>query len=268
MFFLLLKRKVNFSLHTSTILLVALFGQITINAQDAKNFQKGEEKIIKRKGQNLVAYDDKKLHYGFFIAFNRSTFRTKPSQFFNDQVMGDTLPLRAIAINPRQFVGFTTGFILNVRLHDFFDFRLLPTVSFYSRYMDFRLKPPNSSRMDSVVTELRQSTFSFVEMAFLLKYKSVRRNNTRMYVLGGVRPGIEVGAKRKELGDDRLRSKTLDFQVEYGFGFDFYYPLFKLSPEIRFSHGLINMRNKDPNIFAQSIQRMNTHTITLYFNFE
>jgi hypothetical protein len=89
-----------------------------------------------------------------------------------------------------------------------------------------------------------------------------------MYVLGGVRPGIEVGAKRKELGDDRLRSKTLDFQVEYGFGFDFYYPLFKLSPEIRFSHGLINMRNKDPNIFAQSIQRMNTHTITLYFNFE
>ena len=268
MYFLLTKRNIPRPLALCISMLISLLGQNTILAQDAKNFQKGEDKIIKRKGQNLVAYDDKKLHYGFFLALNRSAFRTKPSQYFNDQVVGDTMPLRAIAINPRQFVGFTTGFILNVRLHDFFDFRLLPTVSFYSRYMDFRLKPPNSSRTDSIVTELRQSTFSFVEMAFLMKYKSMRRNNTRMYVLGGVKPGIEVGAKRKELGDDRLRSKTKDLQVEYGFGFDFYYPLFKLSPELRFSHGIVNMRNRDPNIFAQSIQRMNTHTITLYFNFE
>lgn len=236
--------------------------------QDAKNFQKNEEKIVKRKGQNLVAYDDKKLHYGFFLALNRSTFKVRPSQYFNDQVIGDTLPLRAIAINPRQYLGFTTGFILNVRLHDFFDFRVLPTVSFYSRYIDFRLKPANSSRMDSVVTELRQSTFSFVELALLAKYKSIRRNNTRMYMVAGIKPGIEVGAKRKELGDDRLRSKTIDFQVEYGFGFDFYYPLFKLSPEIRFSHGLLNMRNNDPNLYARSLRNMKTHTITLYFHFE
>lgn len=235
-------------------------------AQSQSNFQRSgdDSKIVKRKGQNLVAYDDRFLHYGFFLALNRSGFTAKASPFFNEQLQDTSLRSneKLYSINPRRFVGFTTGFIVNFRLAEFFDIRLLPTVSFYQRFVDFRYQN------DSIVTELKQSTFSFVELPVMIKYKSVRRNNTRMYVLAGIKPAFEVGSKKKEIQEDRLRARTFDVNIDYGFGFDFYYPLFKFSPEIRFSHGLFNLKNQDPNPYAKSIKKLSTHTITLYFNFE
>ncbi len=245
---------------------VLALGLNRASGQSQSQFRKSGEdpKTVKRKGQNLVAYDDRLLHYGFFLALNRSGFRVNASPFFNQQLFDSTITSdkKLYAINPRASLGFTTGFILNIRCFEFLDVRVLPTVSFYQRFVDFRFQN------DSVVTELKQSTFSFVELPILLKYKSQRRNNTRMYMLAGIKPSIEVGSKKGEIQEDRLRSTTFDFNVEYGFGFDLYYPLFKFSPELRFSHGFSNLRNVDPNNYSRSIRKMYTHTISLYFNFE
>lgn len=239
-------------------------GQAFAQSQSQFGRTDTDKKTVTRRGQNLVAYDDRLLHYGFFLAINRSGFRANSSDYFNQQLQDPRLDTntRLFAINPRHAIGFTTGFILNFRLFDLLDVRALPTVSFYQRFVDFRYEK------DSVVTELKQSTFSFVELPILLKFKSQRRNNTRMYMLGGIKPGIEVGSKKGEIQNDRLRSNTFDFNIEYGFGFDFYYPLFKFSPEIRFSHGLMNLKNEDPNAYSKSIKKLSTHTVTLYLNFE
>ena len=249
------------------LICIAFFaGALSGFSQSQSQFKKtdDESKTVRRKGQNLVAYDNRKLHYGFFLALNRSGFRAHASPYFNTQLTDTTLrpDTRLLAINPRASIGFTTGFILNIRLFDLLDVRVLPTVSFYQRYVQFRYQN------DSIVTELKQSTFSFIELPILMKFKSQRRNNTRMYILAGLKPSVEVGSKKGEIQEDRLRSTTFDLNVEYGFGFDFYYPLFKFSPEIRFSHGFNNLRNVDPNPYSRSISRMYTHTVTLYFNFE
>lgn len=216
---------------------------------------------MKRKGQNLVAYDDRFLHYGFFLALNKSQFRVTTSPHFRDQQTdADTNSL--MVINSVPSIGFTTGFILNVRIFEYLDFRLLPTVSFYQRFIEFE------NQRGARNVELKQSTFSFIELPMMVKFKSQRRNNSRMYVIGGIKPAIEVGSKKNEIQNDRLRSNVFDFNIEYGCGFDLYYPLFKFSPEIRFSHGLVNLKVSDPNEFARSISSMLTHTVTLYFNFE
>lgn len=224
-----------------------------------------QEKVIKVKGQNLPNYDDRKIHYGFFLALNSSRFRTKPSQYFVDQLR-DTASwsneTTLKAINPQSSLGFTTGFVFNRRLHQFIDLRLLPSVSFFGRTVNY------TYINDSTISELAQSTFSFVELPLMVRYKSVRRNNTRMYVTAGIKPCFEVGARRKEVNNDRLRSRPFDLTIDYGFGFDLYYPLFKFSPELRFSHGIVNIRQKDPNPFSQSLKRLYTHTVTLFFNFE
>ncbi len=236
-------------------------------AQTQSQFQKSgdETKTVKRKGQNLVAYDDRFLHYGFFLAVNRSQFRVNASDYFRQQQQ-DTAKINdstSLAVmNSVPSLGFTTGFILNFRIFDLLDVRLLPTVSFYQRYIEFEnLKGARN-------VELKQSTFSFIELPIMLKFKSQRRNNSRMYMLAGIKPALEVGSKKNEIQDDRLRSNVFDFNVEYGCGFDMYYPLFKFSPEIRFSHGLVNLRLNDPNEYARSISSMLTHTVTMYFNFE
>lgn len=87
-------------------------------------------------------------------------------------------------------------------------------------------------------------------------------------MIGGLKPGIEVGARKRERRNDQLRTQSLDLSIDYGFGLDIYYPLFKFSPELRFSLGLSNLFNEDDNIFSNSIDGLSTYTVTLYLLFE
>ncbi|MBC8112182.1 MAG: PorT family protein, partial [Verrucomicrobia bacterium] len=66
-----------------------------------------------------------------------------------------------------------------------------------------------------------------------------------------------------------LTTENIDFSVEYGFGFDLYYAFFKLSPELRFSHGVSNLLIADSgNIYNRNLSRLTTHNVSfiLYFD--
>lgn len=201
---------------------------------------------------HLPYYDDRFLHYGFFIAGNYSTFNIKRSQLFVDT---DTL----ISVNPRATPGFTLGFIVNFRLAQFFDLRFLPSAAFYFRVVEYRFNT-------YVVEEGLESTY--IELPLLCKYKSTRRSNTRMYLVGGIKPGIEVGTRKAREGVDRLLTKNIDVAIDYGFGIDFYFPMFKFSPEIRFSNGIINLLRPSDNILSNSIDKLRSKTFTILFIFE
>jgi hypothetical protein len=211
---------------------------------------------------NLPNYDLRKFHFGFFLALNYGGFRAKHSNYFKVNIQ-DTAKDKFRAINPIPSTGFTTGFIVSMRMSELTEIRFHPAVSFYQRSVEYQYK--DSLRKPDI--ELAQSTFSFVELPVLIKFKSVRRRNTRMFVTAGVKPGIEVGSKRKEISPDNLRTNTFDLQIDYGFGVDMYYPLFKFSPELRFSHGLLNMAYDDNNPYRKSLAKLYTHTVTLYLNF-
>ncbi|HEY8401560.1 MAG TPA: porin family protein [Cytophagaceae bacterium] len=201
---------------------------------------------------NLPKYDDKIMHYGFTIGVNSTRFKPVHSASF----LSDSALVAQATSSP----GFSLGFIVSYKLAEFFDIRLQPTVAFYERKMKYSF--PNSPDVEQIT----ESTF--IEMPLLLKYKSQRRKNTRMYMIGGIKPGIEAGAKKKDKKANELRTNNIDFSIEYGFGFDFYYPLFKFAPEIRFSHGIINLLNDDPNIYSRSLNVLTTHTVSLFLNFE
>lgn len=201
---------------------------------------------------NLPHYDNRLLHYGFSLGLGTSGYKATMSQTFVDN---DTIKY----IRPKFASAFTLGFVVNLRLHEYFDLRLLPTVGFYERKIDYQFT--NTNKTQSV-----ESTF--LEFPLLVKYKSQRRRNTRMYLVGGVKFSIEAGSKKKEKKKSELRTQNADFSIDYGFGFDFYCPLFKFSPELRLSHGFVNMLNADPNVYSQSLSKLTTHTLTLYLHFE
>ena len=207
---------------------------------------------------NLPYYDERLMHYGFFMAGNYATFNIKRSQFFVD----DTTML---AVNPRGTPGFTLGFVVNLRLEQFFDLRLLPAAGFYLREVIYKFEN-NDPTKDSIQVESIESTY--IELPLLLKYKSTRRANTRMYLVGGIKPAIEVGTRREQVGQDRLLTKNIDVAIDYGFGIDLYFPMFKFSPEIRFSYGIINLLKPSDNILSNSIDKLRTNTFTILFIFE
>ena len=209
------------------LLVLSLFVFVKVQAQDPR-------------WTNLPFYDDKFMHYGFTLGVNASGYKAKVSSNYFTK---DT----TLNVTPTYTPGFSLGFIVNFRLHDHFDLRVLPTVGFYSRSITYDFAHSSN-------TQTIESTF--MEIPLLLKYKSMRRSNSRMYVIGGLKAGIEAGAKKKQRKESDLRTNGFDLCLDLGVGMDIYCPLFKFSTELRFSHGLLNVLSNDPNVYSSSLSRL------------
>ena len=203
---------------------------------------------------NLPNYDDKFMHYGFLLALNTTQFRIVHS---DDFIESDTV----LNLYPKMRSGFTLGFIVNTRISDFVDFRVMPEVAFYERVMTF-----NINNVDNSVEAVFNT--AVVELPLLFKYKSKRRLNHRIYMIGGVKFAFEVGKKKDSVKKAEILTKATDISLEYGIGWDRYLPLFKFAPEIRVSYGLTNLFIPQDNIYSNSIKKLSTFTVTASFLFE
>lgn len=206
--------------------------------------------------QNNPNYDSRKISYGFSIGLHTTSYQLSYSDKFVTQDF-DTVH----SVVPEFRPGFSLGFLVNLRLHEFLDLRLMPKAGFYDHTLTYRYTDR------TVKSQLIETTL--VEFPLLLKYKSMRRGNVRMYMIGGITPAIEASGKN----DVAATSAFLDIRksnltLDAGIGFDFYFPLFKLSQEIRFSRGVSNMLGPEKSIYSDPIQRLNTNTIGVYFIFQ
>lgn len=195
---------------------------------------------------NLPNYEDKQVRWGFQIGLQQSTLRLQHTQEFLDN--GNYVSIKS-AWQP----SFSAHFILQVATEDeLWAFRLTPGVALYNRIIE------RTDFNGEVVTEERGP--STIEIPFLLKYRSLRRRNFRMYLVGGFVPSIISGG-----GDNTFIAKR-NLEITYGMGFDFYWQFFKFAPELRFSHGLTNFYA--PTKELPEVDRITTHRVGLYLNFE
>jgi hypothetical protein len=69
--------------------------------------------------------------------------------------------------------------------------------------------------------------------------------------------------------DDILKLNRHDAAAEYGLGFMIYFPYFILSPELKVSHGFLNINAPNPGlIYSRTIERMYSRTFTFTINLE
>ena len=204
--------------------------------------------------KNLGEYNDKPVRFGFLLGLGQNSF----SRQYSDKFLSgkDTVT----AASPQWGYTFPTiGAMVGFKLNDFFSVRACFQYQYYQRTQEYRF------RNGDPVTALIQS--STLETPLLLKYNSLRRGNVGMYMIAGIKPTFVVGGSRTEKTNS-FKTNDLDLSVEYGFGFDLYYAYFKLAPEIRFSHGLINMNSSDNNVYNNSLRRLTTHNVSLILNFD
>jgi hypothetical protein len=205
--------------------------------------------------KNNPLYDEKrKVSYGFLIGLHTSTYQLKYSDSFVTPAF-DTLH----SVEPRWKPGFSLGFIVNYRAHEFLDLRITPKVAFYEHEVNYRYTDESTSE------QLIETTM--VELPFLVKYKSMRRGNIRTYIIGGVKPAIEASGKGN-IVLTQLEVSDFNLSLEAGMGFDLYFPLFKFSPELRFSRGIVNILDNRTNEFGQPLKYINTNTVTVYLIFQ
>ncbi|HPM32233.1 MAG TPA: porin family protein [Chryseolinea sp.] len=220
-------------------------------------FQSEAQQKVRWVRKNNPNYDEKRLTYGFLIGLHTTAYQINYSDQFVNRPDLDTLH----SVTPDWSPGFALGFIVNYRISEFFDIRITPEVAFYENKL--RYQNTNRTYQDQLIET------TMVEFPILLKYKSERRDNIRMYMIGGLKPGFDASGKKKlEQLTDALEVSSTNLSLEAGLGFDLYFPLFKFSPELRYSRGLLNMLDNTTNIYGQPLQRINTNTITLYLLFQ
>jgi hypothetical protein len=110
----------------------------------------------------------------------------------------------------------------------------------------------------------------FVEFPLHLKFKSDPIKDFRIYVIGGMKYGLDLASKSEARNAENLvKLNKFDIAVDYGVGIEINFPLFILVPEFKVSNGIINAHSKDPAlIFSNSLDKLKSRTFTFSINFE
>ncbi|WP_299762134.1 porin family protein [uncultured Pontibacter sp.] len=218
----------------------------------------------KVKSLNKPGYDEKPVHYGFYLAVPLTKYNVTHSQEYADRIRSGSNE----AINAKTDIGFYTGLVLNVRLAEYLDARFVPGVGFYGRTIEFKNVVLPTVETEEVMLETVPNVM--IELPVLLKYKSKRRSNYRPYIVAGVKPGIDLGKGNSGAKDENmLEVEKFDLALEYGIGIDIFYPYFKFAPELRFSHGLLNQHKLLENsTYSRSIDKLTHHNVSLILFFE
>lgn len=195
-------------------------------------------------------YDEKPLHFGFLFGFGSSNFNLNTLR---------ELPKDNFLYSPRNF-GFQIGGLANYAINPHWELKSGVNIALYDR----QLSMDSGNDVPDVLT--RESTW--LEIPALIKYRSIRRKNHRLYMIGGLKFGVEANVKKKS---SALTTNTADLSLEYGFGFEQFFQYFKFTPEIRFSHGLVNMYatpGRSGSVWYTNVNNLKTHTVSLIINFE
>ncbi|MFD2035663.1 outer membrane beta-barrel protein [Belliella marina] len=254
----------QFDLHWRKIILTGILLAISVGAV----FSQARFNEISKSGQ-----DDKFLSYGFFLAGHNNYWRLKYSEeFLNNRGQSNIQ-----SIVPVYTQGFSLGFLVNIRMHDQLNLVFMPKVGFY----EFRTEinkfedldpalinvPPGETSNFASHTVINEATM--VEFPLLFKYKAQRFNNSRMFFTAGG-SAIFRTKNQEEADIEDIATLGQDFTVDMGIGFDMYFKFFKFSPEVRFSHGLMDMYRPEAthSDYANDIQSLRRKSITVYLNFQ
>jgi hypothetical protein len=211
--------------------------------------------FAQRRALNMPEHDEKLYYFGITFGLNFSQYRIK---YTNSFVETDTFK----TIQPKWSPGFNLGLMANLRLTSFIDLRFIPSLSFAEKRMSFTMSPDSTSE--------RSLESIYMHLPLQLKFKSDRIRNFRFYGMAGGKLDFDLAANaRSRRSDEWLKVKPFDVGYELGVGFEFYYPNFIFSPEIKLSQGLGNQIFRDRGIpLTNAIEELNTRMFVISIHLE
>jgi len=205
--------------------------------------------------KNNPNYDQKRIRFGFTLAYNSSMFKPTLS---TRGLANDTM----LTVNPYAMPGFGLGVVSSLKLEEHLDLRFIPSLTFATRQLQYTFT-------NQAAPVKRNVESAFVEFPFLLKLKSDRLQNFRFYLIGGADYMVDMSSQAKARDDkERVKINKTDYAVQYGVGADFYLPYFKFSTEIKISQGLSNVLVPEQHVFSSSLDKLNGRTIYFSLLFE
>jgi hypothetical protein len=197
----------------------------------------------------------KPYHFGITLGFNQSNFIVRQSQDFlyNDSVY---------VIESTKGPGFNLGIISNLRITDHFDLRFIPSLSFSEKNLNYTLF--DATQPQQVIESI------YFDFPFDLKFKSDSYKDMKIYVIGGIKYAYDLQSNAKARNAEELvKIRAHDVAVNYGFGFEFYFPYFIFCPELKLSNGMVDLHSPDENlIYSRVIDKLFSRTLLVSIHLE
>lgn len=245
------------------------------------------------KDENLSRFDDRPLHFGFYLGINTMDYRLSHyTDVLQNPVFTQNPGLDQSAEKYYKGVhsyrvetyplkpGFTVGGVVNLRINKVVDLRSNPGMSLGVRQLLFT---PNISQnivdaqelYPGLTTERYLSTPSaYIDVPIGFRYKGFRDGNLRPYIYGGF--AFRRDLENKRISESAVHLKRNGYYAEIAFGLDTYFPFFRFTSEFKFSYGLNNLIKHDADItsstplpyFGYVLKDLNSNLFTLLFYFE
>ncbi|WP_026903952.1 outer membrane beta-barrel protein [Pedobacter glucosidilyticus] len=228
--------------------------------------------------------DDETLHFGFTFQYIQSEYKiqkglnwrdniTEPADIASTPPITERLNSVSSSLNP----GFGIGLLANLYVTKHLDLRFTPTLIFADRVIDYEFESGNKYEQETVESPegftRRAVSSTMIDFPLLIKLKSDRKGNFRAYLIGGLKYGYDIGAKKNaDDADNTYFNKLLKNQqgilsYEAGLGFDLYFEFFKLSPEIKISNSINSVLRRGEDPYSTPLDKLflRNFIFSLYF---
>lgn len=215
-----------------------------------------------RKLRNRPYADQRIFHFGFTVGLN-----------FQDMILSHTGAVSEgsevwFSEIPSYSSGLSVGIIADRYINQYINLRAIPSLHFGEKRFEFREEKATDDKNNQIFS----TKTNYLSLPVHVRFSSERLNNIRPYVLVG-------GYVNKQIGGDSqavIKFKNVDYGLEFGLGCNLYFPLFTLSPELKFSFGLTDLIEHDRSDlidkrylkFTDALKSGKSRMITLTFNFE
>lgn len=209
---------------------------------------------------NMYDHDSKPYYFGITIGVNLARFQTDLHPRFLDY---DSV----FVAEPVNSGGLTLGLSATARLSDRFQLRFNPQLMFIERNIYYKLKHPDLDGLSEVTKKVESVIMSF---PFQVKFQSDRIGNFRVYTLAGFKADIDMASNaRAKRAEELVKIQKYDFGPEFGIGFNFFFPSFIFSPEIKISNGIRNIHARDENLrFSNVFDKIQSRMIVFSIHLE
>ncbi len=209
---------------------------------------------------NLENHDSKPYYFGITLSSSSGRLNTSLHSHFLTQ---DTV----MVAEPLSSPGFALGLLATTRLTNRFEGRFNPQLMFTDRSISYKLRYADRDLGTSVVQKVESV---IVTLPLQVKFRSDRIGNFRVYMLGGAKVDYDLASNATaRKAEDIIKLQKVDYGVEAGMGFNFYFQSFIFSPEIKISSGLNNMHARDVNLkYSSVLNRMQSRMIMFSIHLE
>jgi len=209
----------------------------------------------------LTDHDSKPYYFGITLGANVASFHIDHHPRF---LQYDSV----YTVNPQYSAGFQLGLLATARLSNRFEVRFNPQLLFTDRGLTYKLKYTDQFEQSDSVTKKIESVITTFPLQ--IKFFSDRIGNFRVYMLAGVKADIDLASNaRAKRAEELVKIQKYDFGIEAGIGFNFYFPSFILSPEIKVSNGFKNIHSRDENLkYSNVLDRITSRMIVFCIHLE